>query len=175
MGYTIPTYVDSRKRIKAFKRGSKLEVLIKDLPAQSNVRISAECEACGNIRVVAYSKYSILCWCCNLKNMKGTRHGNYDENFEVTGQDRSFALYLRRKYDLNICKYYEILERQKYSCAICQISQAKEGRRFAVDHIHGTKVVRGLLCQACNTALGLLKEQHKVIAKAAEYVKLGGI
>lgn len=109
MGYTIPTYVDSRKRIKAFKRGSKLEVLVKDLPAQSNVRISAECEACGNIRVVAYSKYSILCWCCNLKNMKGTRHGNYDENFEVTGQDREFPTFSFRGETYVSLEAYEFL------------------------------------------------------------------
>ena len=33
-------------------------------------------------------------------------------------------------------------------------------RRLCIDHEHGKEKPRGLLCHNCNTALGLLKDEH---------------
>ena len=41
----------------------------------------------------------------------------------------------------------------------CQ-SCGSTSRRLCIDHKHGTKKPRGLLCHNCNTALGLLKDEH---------------
>ena len=41
----------------------------------------------------------------------------------------------------------------------CQSCGSTE-RRLCIDHNHDTEKPRGLLCHNCNTALGLLKDEH---------------
>jgi hypothetical protein len=41
---------------------------------------------------------------------------------------------------------------------------------WCVDHDHATGRVRGLLCAACNAALGLLQDNPRVILSAADYL-----
>ena len=43
-----------------------------------------------------------------------------------------------------------------------------------VDHIHGTNIVRGLLCRKCNLALGLFGEELNTLRKAIEYLEFKG-
>ena len=48
--------------------------------------------------------------------------------------------------------------------------QPAKDTRLAVDHCHETGDVRGLLCAACNTALGLLKDDPDRIVKLLDYL-----
>ena len=64
-----------------------------------------------------------------------------------------------------------MLERQSGVCAICG-GKPKSGR-LHVDHIHGTDRVRGLLCNLCNPALGLFKDDTVRLAMAIEYLNHG--
>ncbi len=66
-------------------------------------------------------------------------------------------------------KYNAMLERQAGVCAIC--AEKPKGGRLAVDHIHGTETVRGLLCGRCNTALGLFKDDPERLAVAIKYLR----
>lgn len=45
------------------------------------------------------------------------------------------------------------------------------GRRLSVDHDHHTGLIRGILCWACNAALGKFRDDGERIVKAAEYVQ----
>lgn len=75
---------------------------------------------------------------------------------------------LKRKYGLTIEAYEEMLKSQESKCAICyQLSD----KTLAVDHSHETGIVRSLLCNPCNTALGLLKEDIKIIESMKKYIK----
>lgn len=61
--------------------------------------------------------------------------------------------------------------RARGCCDIC--GGTRPGGRFNnwhIDHDHETGVVRGVLCAACNTAIGLLGEDPERIIAAAEYV-----
>ena len=49
-----------------------------------------------------------------------------------------------------------------------------KGSRLAVDHVHGTDQVRGLLCNLCNPALGLFKDNPDRLKRAIEYLERGG-
>ena len=40
----------------------------------------------------------------------------------------------------------------------------------ALDHDHKTGKIRGLLCNACNKAIGLFKEDVSILQKAKEYL-----
>lgn len=49
---------------------------------------------------------------------------------------------------------------------------ARTIRRLAVDHDHLTERVRGLLCAACNTAIGLLQDNPELIRRVAAYIEV---
>lgn len=81
---------------------------------------------------------------------------------------QKLAMRLRSKYGITPKDYQLMLKAQGGRCGICQ--RAQEERRLVVDHCHKTLEVRGLLCDQCNTAIGLLSgdasNQHLFAAAA---------
>lgn len=83
------------------------------------------------------------------------------------------------KYGLTRITYREMLDAQGGTCALCQGPQWGSASRFAVDHDHdccpGTntcgKCVRGLLCNACNSALGMMQDDPARLRAAADYIE----
>jgi hypothetical protein len=70
----------------------------------------------------------------------------------------------------------ELAEKQNWRCAICSSDLRLLDRKHRhVDHCHETNVVRAVLCQSCNTGLGLFKDDAAVLFKAAEYLTSHGI
>lgn len=72
----------------------------------------------------------------------------------------------KTRYGITLEEREEMLIRQGGRCASCRIDQATD-----LDHDHGTRVVRGLLCHACNVAEGLLKGDPIRIYRLLDYVK----
>lgn len=58
------------------------------------------------------------------------------------------AAMIERTYDLTAAQYEALLVAQGGKCAICRARP--KSKRLAVDHDHGTSLVRGLLCSRCN-------------------------
>lgn len=75
--------------------------------------------------------------------------------------------YLRATYGLTLEQYQEMVLSQCGSCAICG---DVPGRPLFVDHDHKTGEVRALLCLACNSALGQLKDDPRRALRASEYL-----
>ena len=67
-------------------------------------------------------------------------------------------------------EYERKLETQGGKCQICGGINYK-GIALAVDHHHSTGSIRGLLCNRCNTVIGLLEESLELIHKLGEYMK----
>lgn len=63
-----------------------------------------------------------------------------------------------------------MIEKQEGKCAICECELKFVGNQSVVDHCHKTHVIRGILCRACNTAIGLLKENDKHFRRAMQYL-----
>lgn len=76
---------------------------------------------------------------------------------------------LKTKYHLTIESYDRVLAQQNGACAICQ-SPPGFRDHLDVDHDHATSVVRGLLCNGCNTGLGSMKESPDLMRAAADYL-----
>lgn len=76
-------------------------------------------------------------------------------------------------------KYQELLDSQNDLCAICGNKEERKHDEtgtmwgLAVDHDHGTGVVRGALCNSCNRGLGLLGDSVEGIKKALTYLEKG--
>lgn len=115
---------------------------------------SAYCGPCGNARNRAY-------YHAKLK-------------FDSKNQDRKRAWNRQNHQKYHLARYgltveeRELMEREQNGrCAICL-----NERPLCVDHDHGTGVVRGLLCQTCNAAIGFLEDDVESLRRAIAY--LGG-
>lgn len=67
--------------------------------------------------------------------------------------------------------YNLLLLQQNGKCSICARHQSEFNRALCVDHNHKTGKVRGLLCNMCNQAYGLLKESTQAIENLFNYHK----
>jgi recombination endonuclease VII len=82
---------------------------------------------------------------------------------------------LRSAYSLSREEYQQMLTDQQGVCASCHQPETSIHHRtgqvmeLAVDHCHVTDAVRGLLCQRCNRALGLLYEEPEKIRDLLKY------
>lgn len=81
------------------------------------------------------------------------------------------AGHLRRAFGISPTDYQNILEEQGSVCAICGTDKPG-GRfnRFCVDHSHKTGMVRGILCNDCNAAIGFLGDNPKRAYAAFKYL-----
>ena len=77
------------------------------------------------------------------------------------------AQQIKHKYGLDYDDYLGMIDSQNNQCFIC-------GKEFDktpfIDHCHKTGKVRGLLCPACNTGLGVFKDDPELLQRAIEYL-----
>lgn len=78
---------------------------------------------------------------------------------------------LKRKYGMTLDQYDQMLVSQGECCAICGTNVSDHIGRFVVDHNHETGCVPALLCNNCNTALGLFKDDPETLRKATRYLE----
>jgi hypothetical protein len=112
--------------------------------------------------------------CRHRVNSANTRNaGTRPSDYANGGRDR----FLKRVYGISAADYEALLEKQRGVCAICgaaggrRLKKSGRRKRLSVDHCHTTKKVRGLLCEACNTAIGLLKENLSLLRSAVAYLR----
>lgn len=80
---------------------------------------------------------------------------------------RNRVSHLKTTYNLSIEDYSALYKAQNGECKIC----SKHKDVLCVDHCHKTKNNRGLLCDKCNAALGMLDECFERFLYAAAYLK----
>ena len=78
-------------------------------------------------------------------------------------------LYYRRTHGMSADEVDVMIEAQGGVCAICEERPDVEAR-LHVDHEHATGRIRGVLCSRCNHAVGLLREDPDLFARAAAYL-----
>ena len=60
------------------------------------------------------------------------------------------------------------------SCEICSVDLVagrKGGNTQHIDHDHETGIIRGVLCNNCNTMLGAAKDTPEILREAARYLE----
>jgi len=132
----------------------------------------AQCKTCR-------AKYMSERYRANIEREKVKRKKWYEANKDrVIEQTRkryfqnSFEINLKRKlrkYNLSVQDYENLLETQGKTCANTGCESIDKSK-LVIDHCHITGAVRGLLCNQCNTALGLLKESHKALSGLSAYL-----
>lgn len=106
-----------------------------------------------------------MCKPCNRAYMRNWRANNKDRQL-----DRDY----RRNYGLSLRDYELMFIQQGGTCAICGKHADEQVRRLAVDHDHATGVIRALLCDACNIALGGFRDDPELLLAAASYLREHG-
>lgn len=73
---------------------------------------------------------------------------------------------LVNKYGIGIDEFNALALLQRHKCAVCHRTE-----KLVVDHDHSAGNVRALLCDRCNRAIGLLRDDPEVCLAAAEYLR----
>lgn len=90
--------------------------------------------------------------------------------YRAQDKDRAKDKDLRKAFGITINDYKSLIEHQNYQCKVCETDlRLLRSSEVQVDHCHTSGVVRGILCGACNRALGHLKDNPRLARKLAEY------
>ena len=123
------------------------------------------CRYCG--RPIERAQKDPVCRACDASRARDYRKRPHVRAAKVN----QFRL---RAYGVTADEYDRLLTAQGGVCAVClRPERALRGgipKTLSVDHDHGSGVVRGLLCQSCNTALGLLDDDPVLLAAASFYL-----
>jgi hypothetical protein len=79
---------------------------------------------------------------------------------------RNQEQYFKHLWGLSLSELEQLKKKQKYKCACC-----KEKVDLVIDHHHKTGLVRGLLCNQCNQAIGKLKDNEQIVSNVLRYLK----
>ena len=76
------------------------------------------------------------------------------------------------RYGLDTASRQELLNNQDGKCAACNKPTQFGGQKNAhVDHCHNNGHIRGILCHACNTTLGLVKDNINHLQSLIQYLE----
>ena len=120
------------------------------------------------------------CYICN-----DCKKDNYDKNqekitahrrtFYSKNKDRIMIKQRKRLYGISDIEYKKLFLKQKGICAICKGGETTTSngkiKKLSIDHNHETGQIRGLLCQRCNTAIGMLSDNTECLARAIVYIE----
>ncbi len=108
--------------------------------------------------------------------MSAIRYSTSTENTKKIRKQKQ-TRELKTNYNVEYTWYRQRLEDLNGTCELCKTNTYSITHKKALhlDHCHKTGKIRGFLCNNCNMALGLLKDDVEIIFRAAKYVKDGGI
>lgn len=100
--------------------------------------------------------------------------------WKLKNPDKVRDIWIKYHYKLSSDEYRSLIGNQGNRCAVCDLEFSDSNIPF-VDHDHtcclGNKscgsCVRGLLCRHCNTALGFLRDDPRILKKAIAYLETG--
>lgn len=95
-----------------------------------------------------------------------------DKLYNVENREKRAGWRRVYKYGVAPDTFKSMLIEQGGVCAICKGAGSKRG--LFVDHDHDSKRFRGILCQACNTAIGYLRDSSAIAQLATNYLKQNG-
>lgn len=78
---------------------------------------------------------------------------------------------LRRAHGISLETFEEMSAAQQGLCAICHKPELSRHGHLNVDHDHQTGKIRGLLCNGCNGALGLVFDDPAILRAMIRYLE----
>ena len=85
------------------------------------------------------------------------------------GRDVKRRGHFKQRYGITLEQHEQLYVIQNGCCKICGEPVAYD--KVCVDHDHKTNMIRGLLCNRCNTGIGLLGDTLEKIMRAVRYLE----
>ena len=159
-----------RRGIRRTRRGQFLTIMRERVKIKRMQRL----EYCKNGHWMELSRRPIsqknptntVCGICKRERDRKWRKSN-----PIKSNTYNRSKHLKANYGITIKEYEDILKNQGGRCVIC--GEKPNGKRRApVDHDHEINKVRGILCQECNTGIGLFKENISNFENAIRYLNI---
>lgn len=101
-----------------------------------------------------------------------TSHRRSSKAWREANLDRHADNNAKRNYGIDHGTYDLMLAEQGGACGICKTTEpgVRLGR-FHIDHCHGSKKVRGLLCEKCNRGIGHFDDNVDKLKAAIVYLE----
>lgn len=93
----------------------------------------------------------------------------YFKHYNATHKEIRRDQNLRRYYGLGSEEFNKLLHDQGDVCAICKTNSWGH-RGPELDHDHGSKKIRGILCSRCNLTLGRIEESLAIAQGIVDYL-----
>ena len=103
------------------------------------------------------------------KNRVRLRDAQKQWRGSIAGRRHKFGRLLKR-IGITAFDWAKAWKDQSGRCAGC-LSQLDDGQNTHMDHCHSTGVFRGLLCSACNLALGKVGDDSETLRRLATYLE----
>ncbi len=81
------------------------------------------------------------------------------------------ARHIKNRYGVALEEYEAMVQDADGKCPICGEAQSPPFEVLDLDHDHITGKVRGLLCRACNLALGGARDDPRILRALADYIE----
>jgi hypothetical protein len=130
------------------------------------------CKPCQAIRTKQYRDANLEWWRTWQRDSSRERRKTDYESVRAQEHKQTCA-----KYGVTPSWYEKQLVIQNNACALClkpesaQSKRDKFVRRLAIDHHHKNGTARGLLCSACNQAVGKIEASPGWLERATKYLK----
>ena len=108
--------------------------------------------------------------CKWVETKPNQKPADYQKQYRKDNPEKIKNNELQRRFGITLEDYNKMLEDQNGCCKICNVHHTEEKQALSVDHCHTTQKIRGLLCNTCNRAIGLLKDNTETLQKAIEYL-----
>ena len=138
------------------------------------MKYCSHCEQTLPLDKFYHSKKNVSCYCKQCWKIKVT-----SKNKPNKQKQKEYSL--KYRFGITLEQHTDLYTKQSGCCAICgkQLTQFAESTDLSsvacVDHNHTTGEVRGLLCNHCNTAIGLLQENPVILNNALSYLLERGV
>lgn len=153
--HAIDEMVDSKLRESQVKRlATGLLAILRENDDLARYLTLKPCAACGAPQRTKNRPY---CAPCNVKKVR---------EWQKAHPEAKKKYRWKKLYNLSEEDYLMLFSAQKGKCA----NAGCERVCTDVDHDHATGKVRGLLCNQCNMALGLLKDEPKLLSGLVDYL-----
>lgn len=96
---------------------------------------------------------------------------NWNSKSKEERQQINTKVRLKYNYNITVEEYNELVKKQDNKCYICGTKGGYNDKPLYVDHCHSTGMVRKLLCQHCNSGLGMFRDNPELLEKAADYLR----
>ena len=141
-------------------------------PVGSKNKVKKPCKKCGGLKrnpsgsncVKCKKEYDKEYRTDNSMSIKQTKREDYLNNKE-SRKSRAMDNHFKKTYGLTSKQVQELKDKQQGLCALC-----KDRKAISVDHCHKTGRVRGVLCRQCNTGIGQLNDDPKLLKAAVRYL-----